>query len=63
MATNLDSKGIDLLNKMLNYDPAGRITAEEALEHVNYNVLLILNFFRHILKIWINQNSSYLIER
>jgi serine/threonine protein kinase len=29
----LDATGVDLLNKMLQYDPARRITAQEALEH------------------------------
>jgi len=36
---NLDSKGIDLLDKMLKYDPADRITAEEALNHPYFDDL------------------------
>lgn len=31
--SNLTSNGIDLLSKMLAYDPEQRITAEEALKH------------------------------
>ncbi|XP_075478208.1 cell division control protein 2 homolog A-like [Primulina tabacum] len=33
VVTNLDAFGIDLLNKMLRYDPSKRITAKLALEH------------------------------
>lgn len=40
IATNLDEKGIDLLEKMVRLDPTKRITAREALEHV-----IILNIF------------------
>ena len=29
----LDASGVDLLSKMLQYDPAKRITAQKALEH------------------------------
>jgi serine/threonine protein kinase len=31
---NLDKNGIDLLSKMIAYDPNQRISAREALEHV-----------------------------
>jgi serine/threonine protein kinase len=31
---NLDSAGIDLISKMITYDPNQRISAREALEHV-----------------------------
>jgi serine/threonine protein kinase len=31
---DLDSCGIDLLNKMLTYDPNLRISAKDALKHV-----------------------------
>lgn len=33
LVPTLDPTGVDLLNKMLQYDPARRITAQEALEH------------------------------
>jgi serine/threonine protein kinase len=29
----LDATGVNLLNKMMQYDPARRIAAQEALEH------------------------------
>ena len=32
--SNLDANGLDLLQKMLHYDPSLRISAEEALNHV-----------------------------
>jgi len=31
---NLDSKGLDLLQRMINYDPTQRISAIDALNHV-----------------------------
>ena len=34
---NLDHSGLDLLQKMLTYDPAARITAKEALSHPYFN--------------------------
>lgn len=34
LVPTLNETGVDLLNKMLQYDPARRITAQEALEHV-----------------------------
>lgn len=33
LVPTLDANGVDLLSKMLQYDPARRITAEEALRH------------------------------
>jgi len=33
LVPSLDENGVDLLSKMLKYDPARRITAQDALEH------------------------------
>ena len=33
LVPTLDATGVDLLSKMLQYDPARRITASKALEH------------------------------
>ena len=33
LVENIDDLGVDLLGKLLEYDPVRRITAEEALEH------------------------------
>jgi serine/threonine protein kinase len=33
LVPTLNETGVDLLNKMLQYDPARRVTAQEALEH------------------------------
>ena len=38
---NLDANGIDLLAKMLAYDPNKRITAKQALLHVSYIFLIL----------------------
>ena len=38
----LDGIGIDLISKMLQYDPAKRISAEQAMRHrMYYNILYI----------------------
>lgn len=34
LATNLDEKGVDLFEKMIQLDPSKRISAREALDHV-----------------------------
>ncbi|EEA04861.1 cell division protein kinase 2, putative [Cryptosporidium muris RN66] len=36
---NLDSAGIDLLSKMLMFDPNKRITAQDAMQHTYFNTL------------------------
>ena len=36
VSPNLCEKGLDLLSKMLAYNPADRITAKEALNHVSH---------------------------
>jgi serine/threonine protein kinase len=33
LVPTLDPLGVDLLNRMLQYDPARRITAQAALDH------------------------------
>lgn len=33
LAPGLEAEGLDLLGKMLKYDPAARITARAALQH------------------------------
>lgn len=33
LCSNLDANGLDLLEKMLVYDPAGRISAKQACNH------------------------------
>ena len=35
----LDNDGADLLLKMLAYDPSKRISASQALQHVNLNLI------------------------
>ena len=39
---NLDNEGLNLLLKMLTYDPNQRISAKEALKHVNLSINLEL---------------------
>ena len=39
LVPKLDSIGVDLLQQMLTYDPARRITAQEALRHAFFNGL------------------------
>ena len=36
---NLDSAGIDLLSKMLMFDPNKRLTAQDAMQHTYFNSL------------------------
>lgn len=36
LVPTLEAEGVDLLNKMLQYDPARRITAQQALEHAYF---------------------------
>jgi hypothetical protein len=49
--TNLDEAGLDLLSRMVVYDPCRRISAKAALNHVNYTKSSL------ILMIWIRVNS------
>ena len=43
--TNLDEAGLDLLSKMVVYDPCKRISAKSALSHVRKFIFLILIFY------------------
>ncbi len=45
---NLDEVGLDLLSKMIVYDPCKRISAKSALSHV----YLYFNYFSLTLMIW-----------
>lgn len=38
---NLDAQGVDLLSKMLRYDPAQRISARQAMEHLYFRYILL----------------------
>jgi cyclin-dependent kinase len=40
LVPTLDPTGVDLLSRMLQYDPAKRITAQEALEHPFFHDML-----------------------
>ena len=44
LVPSLDINGVDLLTKMLRYDPAKRITAQEALEHPFFNGMNCIGF-------------------
>lgn len=46
---NLDEYGLDLLSKMVVYDPCRRISAKSALNHVRIGLI-----FSRILMIWTN---------
>jgi serine/threonine protein kinase len=48
---SLDTHGINLLSKMLCYDPNKRITAKQALLHVNFIFLKILALFQKFKKL------------
>jgi serine/threonine protein kinase len=48
----LDEAGLDLLSKMIVYDPCKRISAKSALTHVN-----IIFYFSLTSTTWINLNS------
>ena len=37
LVPRLDTQGVDLLSRMLKYDPARRITAQDALSHVYFD--------------------------
>jgi len=37
--TNLDEKGLDLLSRMIHYDPYKRISAKQALNHTYFDDL------------------------
>ena len=43
----IDPLGMDLLNKMLVYQPEGRITAKDALEHPYFEELQYTNTMQH----------------
>jgi cyclin-dependent kinase len=43
LCTNLNGLGLDLLEKMLVYDPAGRISAKQALNHPYFEEYLALH--------------------
>jgi hypothetical protein len=38
--SNLDDSGLDLLSKMIVYDPCKRISAKNALNHVNSKTII-----------------------
>lgn len=40
LVPTLDATGVDLLQNMLQYDPARRVTAQEALEHAFFHDLI-----------------------
>ena len=43
LVPRLDSNGVDLLSRMLKYDPAKRITAKQALEHAFFYDMAVSN--------------------
>jgi len=43
LVPRLDSNGVDLLSRMLKYDPAKRITAKQALEHAFFYDMAVPN--------------------
>lgn len=53
--SNLDEAGIDLLSKMIVYDPCRRISAKSALNHVKLTFYLKY-FISLILTTWTNLN-------
>jgi cyclin-dependent kinase len=40
LVPRLDSQGVDLLSRMLKFDPARRITAQDALSHVYFDDII-----------------------
>jgi cyclin-dependent kinase len=50
LVPRLDSHGVDLLCRMLKYDPARRITAQDALSHVYFDDIKVSSSATRVLK-------------